>query len=229
MPTLDEIRRAGLSPTPTSSSDQVLAGITQALAGGFQGYQAGQEERRKKQQEMYNFYNTLRTNGYEADEATAKVNETFSGFFTHANFKKPTNDVFKTQQEKSAAELEKIKAETKLSESKSEYYRQGGPKRSVIDKMTPAQLQQRLKYLDTLLVEPETPEELIITEEKDKINEKLRALSGITVPNQESSALASAGSRATAGRVRMQRPDGTIVDVASKDVQKAIAKGYKPR
>lgn len=112
MATLDEIRRAGLEVTPGSGSDQVLAGISGALQGGYQGYQQGQQEKIQSQKDQVSMYTALREAGYTSEEASSKVSAAHSSIFSHDNFQAPTNDVFKTKAEKGAAELKKIQAET---------------------------------------------------------------------------------------------------------------------
>lgn len=150
MATLDEIRRAGLEvsadPLPSETEEASSGGAVLAnfLTGLSQWKVKGEEEASrtaKLKQEQYDFYNTLRKNGFSPEEATTKVNSVYNknqGLLPRIfakqdaaakKFQQPSGqDTFSREEEerttklaKTQAETSKIKAETKRFEKQGTY------------------------------------------------------------------------------------------------------------
>lgn len=173
-----------------------------------QEVQKRKERQKTDVMDQVKLYSTLREAGYTPEDAHSKVTRTYrsTGFLENlisggtSVFNKPTeDDKFGLEREKTKAETGKIKAETGLATEKAGYYKAGGPKRTVIDKMTPNQLQQRLKYLNNsvLMADPGSEEEQTMKAEMDYITQKIQQTSGFKQPASEP--------ETTGGMVRVQR------------------------
>jgi len=142
------------------------------LAGVLPEMQKQREASQKKEKEKVEYYITLREAGYSEEQATERVNSAFKGSWLNrvmkkdSSFQRPETDAFAQKQEKE-------RADTDLTRAKADYYKAGGSRKTVIDKMTPNQLQSRLTYLTKLYSDDET-----VQEEIQYINQRLREISG---------------------------------------------------
>lgn len=184
MATLDEMIRLGYKPAQSKTEQ-----IASLLSGVTQEAQKQEQKQAKDVEDQTKLYMTLREAGYSPEDAHAKVTRTYrsSDFVQNllggdANVLSPPTgeDKVGIEQRKEKAGIDKTIAETTLAKSKSKYYDEGGPKRSVIDKMTPNQLQSRLKYLNDQLnlAEAGSEEEQNMKAEMQYVNEKIQKISG---------------------------------------------------
>ena len=156
---------AGVPPQKTGGG-RGLEVLNQALGQMFQGMQQAQERKQKKVKDQFDMYKTLRDAGYDSQSAHAAVLK---------NQFPALPGGMGVDEEKKRAELAKTQADVGLSNAKTDYYKQGGPKRTVIDKMNPNQLQSRLKYLN----DNGDPNDPNTKKEMDTLNKKLQKFSGI--------------------------------------------------
>lgn len=142
---------------------------------------AKEKEKVTRYKEQVDLYNSLRKAGYSAEEATAKINKTNSGrsFLGKILGKQQEQFTVPTGEDPFLLENQKNQANLDLTKAKTGYYKQGGASRTVIDSMTPNQLQQRLKFLkDSVeMLEEDDPEYAASKNEMIQINRKLRGMS----------------------------------------------------
>jgi hypothetical protein len=227
MPKLSEITAAGYSPQAPSTADELLKAISGGVTQGLQE----RPNRMKKQMEEYDdqmkFYKNLRDAGYSPEEAHDRVKKMIEGgsgtsfiqkILTGAakNVFSPGSEEDQTSlnRKKERAELEKTKAETGLANAKTGYYKDGGPRRSVIDKMTPNQLQSRLKFITDPASNPDYDSEETKAEAA-YITQKIQDISGF-----------SPGGTPPAS-VMMKAPDGSVRSVPADRVAYYEKKGAK--
>lgn len=245
---LVNIKQAGYSSTRNSPTEQILNLLTGQ--NEFANKQA--ETKRKDFADQQKLYMTLRENGYSQEEAHSRVSRNFrstnllqqilDGKLEEGN-KAPTGyDKFaidqasamstmqKNQNELDKAPLEqkKLEAETSLATEKAAAYARGdiGKRQAAAEKMNAAQLQREIKRMSDPFENPDYDSE----ETKNYVaylNQKLQQIS--QYPSAQPVENPAAPQQPTGARVPMVRPDGVPVQVAAKDVQKALAKGYKPR
>ena len=169
---------------PKSAIEQ----IGSLLTGTMQEVQKRKEHQKNDVMVQVKLYATLREAGYSPEDAHSKISRTYrsTGFLenllgggSHV-FNQPTEeDKVGLERQKTRADIKKTEAETGLATAKKGYYEEGGPKRTVIDKMTPNQLQQRVKYLTSIQGTLDTPEENQNIEGEIKfINERIQETAG---------------------------------------------------
>lgn len=190
-----------------SKANRVAAVLTQVL----QQAQANEKQRQEKLAKQFDMYKVLRDAGYDTKSAAEAVRK---NQFPDA----PGGESLEEQEKRASIDEKKAHAE---------YYRAGGAKRTVIDQMTPNQLQSRLKALNEIL-EP-TEED---RQEMQVISKKLRTLSmGSTaepvIEEEKEPVRKEKAPQKDGPRILMEKPDGSKVKVSVKDVNKARAKGYK--
>lgn len=234
MATVDEMLKLGYGPKQKSPSAIEQIG---SLLGGYNDQTAKQDA--KTQEDTMNqvkLYGALVEAGYSPEDATSKVNRTYRSTNFIEDMVNGKSNVFNQpagqskyalDKEKTKADIAKTKASTASEEAdiplkgaKTKYYNEGGPKRTVNDKMNPNQIQTRIKYLETMRGAMDTPEENQDVENEIKLlNERMRALSGFT---------GGASSETTAkGSVIMTGPDGKKYKIPSVNVEKAKKRGFK--
>ena len=161
---------AGVQPQQTGGNKGMEV-LNQALGQMFQGMQQAQERKQKKVKDQFDMYKTLRDAGYDSQSAHAAVlKNQFPALPGGTGL----------EEEKKRADLAKTQADTRQSNKKADYYAQGGPKRTVIDKMNPAGLQNRLKYLN----DNGDPNDPNTKKEMDALNKKLQQFSGINAEEE---------------------------------------------
>ena len=236
MASLDEMLRAGY--TPVKSSAEQVAGL---LNGVNAQAQKNQQQQQADTAEQAKLYITLREAGYSKEDATSRVQRSYksTGFIQDLMsgkgnnvFNPPTQDDdvdLKTQ--KARADIKKTEAETKSAEAevplkgaKTDYYKQGGAKRTVIDKMTPNQLQARVKYLESIKGTLDNEEDNAnVDQELSYVNQKIQEISGFKKPDAEAPPAAAAKT----GSVVMTGPDGKKYRIPAANVEKARKRGFK--
>ena len=212
---------------PRGALEQIGSLLTQTK----QEVEKKQKMKREDLMDQVKLYGSLRELGYSSEAATDRVNRTFrstgfiESFFAGKRnnaFQQPgPEDKFGLEMEEKKATIAEKKANVGLTGAKQKYYEEGGPKRTVIDKMTPNQLQQRLKFLQKSLAiaDPGSEEEQQMKLEFDYINQKI----------QQSAGYGGNGTETTGQFVAMVRPDGTPVKVPAENVEKALARKYRKR
>lgn len=226
MASLDEMLKAGYTPVK-SGAEQIAGLLNQSGAKA----QATQQQQEKDTEDQAKLYISLREAGYSKEDAATRVTRTFRSTNFIQNIMNGTgNNVFNPpvaedkvslEQQKGKADIAKTEAETKLATSKAGYYDAGGPKRSVIDKMTPNQLQQRVKYLESIKGTLDTPEDNAnVDSELQYVNEKIQQISGFKKA-------AAPEASAQTGSVVMTGPDGKKYKIPAANVAKARLRGFK--
>lgn len=224
MASLDEMLRAGYKPQE-SSIEQVVGLLKSAQDSAA----ARQKKTQQDTQDQTKLFIQLREAGYSSEEATAKVNRTYrSTDFIEKLVNGENQNPFNAPasgEDSVTLNTAKTKAETRKTNAQAGYYEAGGPKRTVIDKMTPNQLQSRLKYLEGVKGVMDTPEENQNIEDEIKfINDKIQGISGFAQPGADQPA---ATPPAKTGSVIMTGPDGKKYKIPSANVAKARARGFK--
>lgn len=191
--------------TGAQRAGTALNKVMDNVYGALEMRRKQEQQKAEAQAKQFDMYKTLRESGYDpkaAHEATLKK----------VGLPEPSGtDKFGREEEKTQAELGLTKAKTK-------YYEQGGAKRTVIDKMTPAQLQDRLKFLtDPVNVQEGDEEET--TQEILSITKTLR---GMTTGKKEASGTESPSE----GFVIMKSPDGTKYKIPKANIEKAKQRGF---
>lgn len=246
MATLEEMKSLGYG-AQKSSTDQIL----ELLTGQNEFVNKQAETKKKDFEDQQKLYTTLRENGYSQQEAHDRVTRNFrstnllqnilEGKLSQDN-KAPTGyDKFAVDTlnatanaskikspEETAADIAKTKSEATLNTSKASAYDRGdmGKRQVAADKMNAAQLQREIKRMSDPFENPDYDSE----ETKSYtayLNQRLQQIS--QYPGSQPTEPAATPSKVPGARVPMIRPDGVPVQVASKDLQKALAKGYKRR
>lgn len=244
---LEEMKSLGYGPK--KSSAETIMNTVNAARDTVEKRDAKQKNDLMDQVKLYG---DLRNAGYSPEDAHARVTRTYrstafierivNGEADNAFQKPPAGaDKQSLETQKTKAEIGKIKAETRATVSKGRYYDKGGARGlGNKDQWTPNQWQGYIDFLTNEDRNPDfgTPDN---DEEVSFAREKLRASAGFTpdkageadpgtveAPAAAKKPAAGAPPAAsTAGRVAMTKPDGSKVLVAQKDVQKALAKGYR--
>lgn len=192
-------------------SDSGLGRAAQVIQRILVQRQQVMKDRREKLEKQFDMYKVLRDAGYDPKSAHEAVQK---------------NQMPAAPGGESLEEQEK-KATIEEKQAKADYYRKGASKRTVIDQMTPNQLQSRLKFL----LENPSEDEASDQQEISAITRKIREMTlGKTQAGQEAPAQRTekpVKSEKSGPRVLMEKPDGTKVRVAAADVNKALKKGYK--
>lgn len=156
-------------PTYTETTGADITTTTRQAPSGFTSFLSALTDnsenlqRQKEEKEKADFYIKLREAGYSKDQASKKVNDNYKGNWLNRVMGKA--QAFEAPEDE-PTDIEETRAKTK-------YYNEGGSRRTVIDKMTPNQLQKRIEYLQ-LYGESKDPE---VQAEIEDLNTALRALS----------------------------------------------------
>lgn len=237
MPSLDEIKRAGLEVSESSGPDQIMS----LLSGAAQKIPAEIEKRKEKLKEdesnQVKLFMDLRQAGYSPEDATAKVQRTYrsTGFIERLlngqgnAFQKPTGeDKISLEERKTKAELGKTKSETRKNIAQAGYYerRPGG---SVAGQgYSIAQKRGRIADLSSveneLGIHSDDPDAaLAARQELEILNEEIRTLSSKETPD------AGGGAGKPAATVIMTGPDGKDWKIPATNVARARARGFKDK
>lgn len=136
----------------TSAAEQIGNLLT-----GMQEEAVKRQQRKKEDViEQVKLYGVLREQGYSPEDATSRVNRTFgsTGFLEKVltgekgnAFNPPATDVYEEKRRKERVDLMEKKAGIREKMAHAKYYEQGGSRSTPIDKWTPEQLQNRLRFL----------------------------------------------------------------------------------
>lgn len=212
--TIYQETREGQSPEVTSAGNNMVVNWKRQPSGLQQSSQilstimatleAEEEKKQKKLKDRADTYKTLREAGYEPKAAYDAL----------ASGKLPTTPPGETTAEKKdKAGLAKTEADTEASKAKAEYYRNGG-KRTVIDKMTPNQLQSRLKFLSE---KPYSQRTAADESEMASIDAKLRDLS-TSSSEPEADAPPKQAAPKVGGKIRVRRlSDGQMGSISPQN------------
>lgn len=234
MASLNEMLKAGYKPAQ-SSTEQIFGLLKTAQDQA----QANDKKNQQDTADQTKLFIQLREAGYSTEEAATKVNRTYrstdfiENLVNGGKAKNPLNqpsgeDKVTLDTRKTKADIGKAEADTALAKSKANYYDAGGPKRTVIDKMTPNQLQSRIKYLESIKGTMDTPEDNQNIEDELKfINDKLQTVSGFKPGEIPEAAREADPAKVMTSKVVMTGPDGKKYKIPAANVAKAKARGFK--
>lgn len=191
MATLDEMMKAGY--TPTVSPEQQISNVIT----GAQDYAKKQSDQQASDlSDQTKLYFNLRQQGYSKEDAAERVNRSYrSTNFIQSivggggnAFQAPTNpDQVEMEQTKAkneaavkTADVAKANAEAKKFSAQADYYAAGGPAQRYAhnDSLSPNQMQQRIKYLETQKGMGSQEEDADIAQEQEYLGQKLQQKSG---------------------------------------------------
>lgn len=240
MATLEEMTRAGYKPAvKKSSTDQILGFLNGVDEQGLK-----QKEKEKADvMEQVKLYGELRKNGYSPEDAHAKVTRTYrsTSFIERLvagdsnAFQKPTGeDAATLDNQKAKADIAKTESETKKNNANAGYLDRGGAKGLNYDKLTPNQIQTRIKYLRENELGMGERDDVEINDEITYLSDLFNKKSGFRQePGAEGDAAAPPAKplkkAAPEASVVMVGPDGKDWRIPKQNVARAKARGFKEK
>jgi hypothetical protein len=239
MPSLDEIKRAGLETSQSGAGDQILSlmsGVAQAVPAEIQ---KRQEREKAETMDQVKLYAQLREAGYSAEDATAKVQRTYRSTSFIERLLRGKGNAFQApggedkigqESRKTEAEIGKIQAETGTIKSRGAYYDRGGASGQGYEKLTPNQIQTRIKTLKEDMGMGSEEDDLNLQAEIDYLNELFNKKSGFRKEAPDAGAAdPAAGRPSDKTTVVMTGPDGNDYRIPKQNIARAKSRGFKDK